>query len=89
MVIISLRILEEEDDISIDSDINCAIYAYMPRKRFSKKKDGASKSELALEPASELYSGERGDAEAVEAEVTEFIDDYVNDEYERTVESPP
>ena len=44
---------------------------------------------MALEPTSELYSGERGDAEVVEAEVMEFIDDYVNDEYERTVESPP
>ena len=75
MVIISLRILEEEDDISIDSDINCAIYAYMPRKRFSKKKDGASKSEVDSEPASELSFDEKGDVEVVEAAVVDFIDD--------------
>ena len=39
----------------------------------SKKKDGASKYEVALEPASELSSGERGHAEVVEADVEDFI----------------
>ena len=48
----------------------------MPSTRLSKKKDGASKYEVALEPASELSSGERGDAEVVKAEVVDFIYDY-------------
>ena len=41
----------------------------------AKKKDDASKYEMDLEPASELSYDERGDAEVVESEVKDFIDD--------------
>ena len=44
-----------------------------------KKKYGASKYEVALEPASDLSSGERGDAEVVKAEVLVSIDYHAND----------
>ena len=43
------------------------------------KKDGTSQAEVALESALELYYDERGDAEVVELEVVDFIDDYKND----------
>ena len=57
MLIISLVILGEEDNSSIDRDIPNFIYIDMPRKRLKKKKDGASEAEVASEPASELSSG--------------------------------
>ena len=44
----------------------------------AKKKYGASKDEVAPEPASELSSDERGDAEVVRAEVVDFIDYFYN-----------
>ena len=47
----------------------------MPRNILAKNKDGASKYEVALEPALELSSDERGYAEVVESEVLCFIDD--------------
>ena len=47
----------------------------MPRNILAKNKYGASKYEVALEPALELSSDERGDAEVVEAEVVCLIDD--------------
>ena len=86
MLIISLGILEEEDKIAIESDITCVIYADIPGTRFSKKNEYASDAEVALEPASELSSYERGGAEVVEAEVVEaesvdFNYDYAKDEY--------
>ena len=74
-MILSLGILEEEDNTDIESDIPCVIYTDMPRKRLAKNKNGASKDEVAPEPASELSSDERGDTEVVEAEVVDFIDD--------------
>ena len=46
-LILSLGIWEEEDNIAIESDITCVIYKYMPRKRLEKKKDSASKDEVA------------------------------------------
>ena len=61
MLIISLGIWKYEDNIAIDSDISCIIYTDMPRTRLGKKKDGASKDEVAPEPVSELSSDERGD----------------------------
>ena len=84
MLILSLGIWEEEDNITIGKGINCVIYTYMPRTRMAKKKDGASEYEVAPEPVSELSSNERGGAEVVE-----FVDDYDNDEDEGTIESPP
>ena len=44
---------------------------------------------MAPEPASEFSSDEMGDAEVVEAEVVESIDDYNNDEDEGIFESTP
>ena len=88
MLIISLGILEEEDKIAIESDITCVIYADIPGTRFSKKNEYASDAEVALEPASELSSDERGDAEVSEEEVVELIYDYANDEDEGKFESP-
>ena len=44
---------------------------------------------MALEPASELSSGERGNAEVVEAEMVDFINDYANDEDEVTFDITP
>ena len=79
MLILSMGIWEEVDKIAIGSDIPCVIYTDIPRKRSEKKKDGASKGEVALEPASELSSDERGDADVVEAEVVESINDGDND----------
>ena len=61
----------------------------MPRTRFEKKKEGASESEVDLEPASQLSCDERGYAEVVEADLVEFINGYANDEDEGTFESPP
>ena len=61
----------------------------MPRTGLEKKKYGASKYEVALEPALDLSSYERGDAEVVEAEVVDFIDNYDNDEYEDKIYIPP
>ena len=52
MLILSLVIWEEEDNIAIDNNITCVIYADMPRKRLAKKKDGASESGVASKPAS-------------------------------------
>ena len=54
----------------------------MPRTRFANKKDNYSEAEVASELSSDLCSDERGDAEVVDVEVVEFIDDYANDEYE-------
>ena len=48
----------------------------MPRTRLAKKKDGFSKYGVDMEPASELSLDERGDAEVLESEVVDFIDDY-------------
>ena len=45
----------------------------------AKNKDGASKDEVDTELTSELYYGVMGDAEAVEAKVVDFIDNYSND----------
>ena len=61
----------------------------MPRTRLAKNKDGASEAEVDSEPAPELPSDERGDAELMEAEAVDFINDYENDENEGTFESPP
>ena len=61
----------------------------MPMKSFVKKKNGASKYEVAPEPASELSFYERGYAEVVEAEVVDFIDEYKNYEDEGGFYSPP
>ena len=80
---------EEKDNITIDRNIPCVIYTYMPRKRLEKKKYSASKDEVATEPASELSYYERGDTEVVELELVYFIDDYKNDEDEGIFESPP
>ena len=65
MLILSLGIWEEEDNISIDSGITCVIYKYIPMKRLENNKDCASKDEVAPEPASESSSDKRGDAEFV------------------------
>ena len=35
-----------------------------------------------------MFSDEKGDEEVVEAEVVDFINDYDNDSYEGTIESP-
>ena len=78
MIILSLVIWGEEYNISIDSNIPCVIYVDMPMTRLTKKKDNASEAGLDSEPASELSSDERGDAEVAEAELLEFIDDYSN-----------
>ena len=75
-----MGILEEEDNITIVRDIPCVIYTDMPMASLANKKDGASKYEVSPEPASEFSSDERGDAEVVESEVVELIDDYENDE---------
>ena len=61
----------------------------MARKKLAKKKDGASKDEVASEPISELPSDERRYADVVELELVDFIDDYENDEYEGKFESTP
>ena len=53
----------------------------MPSKMLAKKKYGASKDEVDLEPASELSSDERGYVEVVETEVMEFINYYDTDKY--------
>ena len=76
MLILSLGIWEEEDNIAIEINIPCVIYTYMPRTRSEKKKDSASKYEVDPEPALEFSSDERRDAEVVEAEVVDFIDYY-------------
>ena len=47
MLIISLFIWKEEYNIAIDSYIPCVIYTYIPRTRLEKKKDSASKDEVA------------------------------------------
>ena len=47
----------------------------MPSTTLEKNKDDASEAELGLEPASELSFDESGDADVVEAEVMDFIDD--------------
>ena len=60
----------------------------MPRIRLSNKKDGASKYEVAPEPALELSFDEKGDVEVVEAKAVDFIDDYENDEDEMKIEIP-
>ena len=52
---------EEKANITIDRNIPCVIYTYMPRKRLEKNKYSASKDEVATEPASELSYDERGD----------------------------
>ena len=70
-----MGIWEEEDNIAIDSEINCFIYTDTPRTRLENKKDSASNDEVALEPALELSSDEKGDVEVVEAAVVDFIDD--------------
>ena len=51
------------------------IYTNVPSTRLVKKKDGTSKSEVALESASELSPDEMGYAEVVEVEVVDFIND--------------
>ena len=81
--------MREGDNIYIYSDITCVFESDIPGTRLANKKDGASKEEVALEPASKLHSDERKDTEVVEAEVVEFIYDYKNAEYEETFESPP
>ena len=73
MLILSLVIWEEENNIAIDIYVPCVIYIDMPRTRLAKKKDGASKDEVAPKPASELSSDERGGVEVVKAEVVDFI----------------
>ena len=88
-MLLILVIWEEEDNISIDSNIPCVIFTNMPSTIFANKKNDASEAEVALELASELSSNERGDVEVVEAKVVDFIDDYANDEYTGTFESPP
>ena len=75
MLILSLGIWEEEDNITIYRNIPCVIYTYMSSTRLENKNYGAYKYEGAPKPASELSSGERGDAEVVESEVVDFIDD--------------
>ena len=88
-MILSLGIWEEEDNIAIDRNIPCVVYTYMPMTGLAKKKDGASKYEVTPEPASGLSSDERGDAEVVEVEMVDFIEDYSNDEDKGTIEIPP
>ena len=61
----------------------------MPRTRLEKKNCGASKSEVAQEPASELSSDEWGGVEVAGAGVVHCIDEYARDYYEDTIESPP
>ena len=39
---------EEEDNIVLDSGITCVIFAKMPRKKFSKKKDDESEGDSEL-----------------------------------------
>ena len=65
MLILSLGIWEEEDNIAIYSTITCVINTDMPRTRLKKKKDNASKYEVSLGPEPELSSDEMGDAEVV------------------------
>ena len=81
-------IWEEGDNIAIYIKIPCVFYIDMPRKKLTKKKDGDSKDEVALEPASYLSSYERGVAEVVEVEVVDFINEYKNDEDEGVFEIP-
>ena len=47
-----LVIWDEEDNISIGSNITCAIYTDIPMTRLAKKKDVGYKYEVAPEPAS-------------------------------------
>ena len=54
-----------------------------------KKKENASEDEVDLELAPDPSSDEKGDAEVIESQVMEFIDDYANDEYEGKFETPP
>ena len=60
MLISTLVIWEEEDNITIYSYKNCVIYTDMPGKRLEVNKAGASKGEVAPEPAFELSSDKRG-----------------------------
>ena len=39
---------EEDDNIVLDSGITCVIFAKMPRKKFSKKKDDESEGDSKL-----------------------------------------
>ena len=87
-MILGLVIWQDKGNISIYSDITCVIYTYIPSTRLSKKKYGASTKEVSPEPVSEFSSDERGDAEVVESEVVELIDDYDNDEDQGKTESP-
>ena len=61
----------------------------MLRTRFRNHNGDASEAEVASELASELSSDERSNVEVVEAKVVDFIDNYTNNEYEGTFESPP
>ena len=67
-----MGIWDYEDNIVIDSNIICVVYIDIPRKRLAKKKDGASKYDVAQEPASELSSDERGDVEVVKSNMMDF-----------------
>ena len=67
----------------------CHLHIYAKEILEKKKKNGAYKDEVALEPALELSSYERGGAEVIEVEVVEaelvdFNYDYANDEDEGT-----
>ena len=64
-MLISMEICEEEDNITIGSDILFLIYTDIPRTRFGKNKYYASEDEVDLELASELSSDERGYAEVL------------------------
>ena len=61
----------------------------MPRTKLVKKKEGASKHEVDPEPVSQLSPDERRDAEVVEAEMVDSIDDYKNDEEQGTLAISP
>ena len=61
----------------------------MIRSRSVKKKDDAYESEVASELASDFSSDERGDAEVVEPQEVDFINEYKNGDDEGTFKIPP
>ena len=87
-MILSMVILEEEYNITIDKYIICVIYIDMPRSRLVNKKYGVSKPELAAEPTPDFSSNKIGDELVVEEEVVELINYNTNDEYEGNMRVP-
>ena len=75
LLILSLGMWDEEDNIAIGSDITCVIYTDIQRTRFENKNETGMDSETV----SELSSDAREDVEVAESDVVDFINDYKND----------